>query len=267
MDHFVDERDYKLLDNDKYTFFVLGRIMGENCRVLLTDHERMILCHSEYPYPVWIWTPDDATEEEMDAIYNVISEEFPWSEGFTFNLKYDLAEYLIKRAKADGIDISISMNMFAYDCPNPIKPNSIVDGKIHECTMDDIDEIVGIYNHFAGETGIEKQSADDYRNKAEELVKNKNAFFWEDGAGKHVASCIYRPNGELASLGLVYTREEYRRRHYAENLVYLVTKRALEEGYMPMLYTNADYIASNACYEKLGYILRGKLCTVSASKE
>ena len=47
----------------------------------------------------------------------------------------------------------------------------------------------------------------------------------------------------------------------------LVTKRALEEGYMPMLYTNADYIASNACYEQLGYILRGKLCTVSASKE
>ena len=30
-----------------------------------------------------------------------------------------------------------------------------------------------------------------------------------------------------------------------------------------MLYTNADYAASNACYRKLGYVLRGKLCSVA----
>ena len=29
-----------------------------------------------------------------------------------------------------------------------------------------------------------------------------------------------------------------------------------------MLYTDADYKASNACYEKIGFILRGKLCTI-----
>lgn len=28
MDNFVDERDYKILENNKYTFFVLSRIMG-----------------------------------------------------------------------------------------------------------------------------------------------------------------------------------------------------------------------------------------------
>ena len=33
--------------------------------------------------------------------------------------------------------------------------------------------------------------------------------------------------------------------------------------YYEMLYTDADYAASNACYEKIGYILRGKLCTVT----
>ena len=34
-----------------------------------------------------------------------------------------------------------------------------------------------------------------------------------------------------------------------------------EEGYEPMLYTDADYVASNSCYEKIGYVIRGKLCT------
>ncbi len=264
MDTFVDERVFSLLENDKYTFFVLGRIMKGECRVLLSDHERRIICHSGNPYPVWIWTPDDVSVNEMEEIYMLAGREFPFDEGYSFNLKYELAEYLIKRAKEDGKDLSIRVNMFAYDCPRLIKPVDPVDGKIHECTMDDVDEIVGIYSKFARETGIDKQSPVDYRESAEYSVKNRNLFFWEDGSGRHVSSCSYRPNGNLASLGLVYTREEYRRKHYAEHLVYSVAKIAQGAGFVPMLYTDADYTASNACYEKLGFILRGKLCTIAS---
>ena len=61
----------------------------------------------------------------------------------------------------------------------------------------------------------------------------------------------------------MYTRPEYRRKHYAQNLVYQVTMLAKNAGFTPMLYTDADYAASNACYEKIGYVLRGRLCTLS----
>ena len=44
MDSYVDERDYKLLETDKYTFFVLKRIMGGDKKLLLTDHERLCKC-------------------------------------------------------------------------------------------------------------------------------------------------------------------------------------------------------------------------------
>lgn len=40
-----------------------------------------------------------------------------------------------------------------------------------------------------------------------------------------------------------------------------LTEAAIDAGYVPMLYTDADCTASNACYEKIGYVLRGKLCT------
>lgn len=52
MDHFVDDRDYKLLDHDKYTFFVLKRILGGECAIKLSDHEKLIFCFSGEPYPV-----------------------------------------------------------------------------------------------------------------------------------------------------------------------------------------------------------------------
>ena len=68
--------------------------------------------------------------------------------------------------------------------------------------------------------------------------------------------------GVFTSKDEVYTQKAHRRKHYAENLVYQVTKIVEDAGYTPMLYTNADYVASNACYEKIGYVLRGKLCTL-----
>ena len=262
MDSFVDERDYKLLENDKYTFFVLGRIMGGECDLLLTDHERLIICFTCNPYPIWIWTPDDVTDEEKEIAYALARENGLLTEGHTFNLKYDLANYFIRRSSEDAMEISIKTNMFAYDCPNPIEPHVRADGELHRCVAEDIVELVEFMDLFHRETGVDQDSLEAYRHKAEEAIRNGRHFFWKNADGRNVAVCNFGPNGDLAGVGMVYTREEYRRKHYAENLVYQVTQMARDAGYMPMLYTDADYAASNACYEKIGYVLKGKLCTI-----
>ena len=262
MDRFVDKRDYKLLENDRYTFFVLGRIMGGECDLLLTDHEKLIICFSCNPYPVWIWTPDEAAEEEKAKTYELVRENGLLTNGHTFNLKYELADYFINRASEDAAALSIKKNMFAYDCPNLIGPHIRVDGELHRCTLEDIEELTEFIELFHKETGIDQDSSEAYRRKAEEAIRSGNHFLWRNAEGRNVAVCCLRPNGGLASISLVYTREEYRRKHYAENLVYQVSKMAKDAGYMPMLYTDADYAASNACYEKIGYVLRGKLCTI-----
>ena len=54
MDGFADERDLKTLDGDRCLFFVLRRVIGGQCRLLLTDHERLIICLTDEPFPVWI---------------------------------------------------------------------------------------------------------------------------------------------------------------------------------------------------------------------
>ena len=262
MDSFVDERDYKLLENDKYTFFVLGRIMGGECDLLLTDHERLIICFTCNPYPVWIWTPDDVTDEEKEKAYALARENGLLTEGHTFNLKYELADYFIRRSSEDAMEISIKTNMFAYDCPTPIEPHVRADGELHRCVAEDIDELVEFMDLFHRETEVDQDSIEAYRHKAEEAIRNGRYFFWKNADGRNMAVCNFGPNGDLAGVGMVYTRKEHRRKHYAENLVYQVTQMARDAGYMPMLYTDADYAASNACYEKIGYILKGKLCTI-----
>lgn len=231
MDTFINEKDIELLNKDRYTFSVMKRIVNEKCALLLSDHERLVICFTGQPYPVWIWTPDGASEDEFERAYMAARENKVMDGDHRFNIKYELAEYFIKRAKKDGIDLKISTNLFAYDCPSPIVPSVTADGKLHQCTEDGI--------------------------------KTGTVYLWETTDGEFVASCNWHPANDMGSVGLVYTREEHRRKHYAEQIVYQVTKIVQDAGYMPMLYTDADYVASNACYEKIGYILRGKLCTIS----
>lgn len=265
MDNFIDERDYRLLESDKYTFFVLKQVMGGDVKLLLSDHERMIICYTGHPFPVWIWTPDDATEEEMEKVYQIAKDNDFFLGNINFNIKYDLAKYFIKRAADDGIKLMVLINMFAYDCYNPIEPKINSDGEIHRCEMEDLEDLVTFMDMFHKEIGIDQKDIQGYRMDAEEYIKSGNMYFWKNEAGKNVACCKYAPSGDSASINLVFTRPEFRRRHYADNLVYQVTMKAKEAGYVPMLYTNADYTASNACYKKIGYVLQGKLCTVGFS--
>ena len=262
MDNFVDERDFELLAQDKYTFSVLSRIIRGECEIRLTDHERMIICFTGQPYPVWIWTPDDASEDEYERAYELSKELNVMDGGHRFNIKYELAEYFMRRAKEDGLDLKITTNLFAYDCPSPIAPSSVVDGKIHQCTKEDFDIMVDFFDMFHEAVGIDKESRETYRTYAENDIGKGSLYVWETEDGEYASSCNWHPVQDMASIGLVYTRDEYRRRHYAEHLVYQVTKIAQDAGYLPMLYTDADYVASNACYEKIGYILRGKLGTI-----
>ena len=261
MDNFVDERDYKLLENDKYTFYVLSRIIGGKCELLLTDHEQLIICYSCHPYPVWIWTADGANENDMERAYRLAQEYSLLNGKHRFNLKYDLANYFIKRATDDNKKLSIFTNMFAYDCRKLIAPTP-TDGSIHLCCRKDIDELTNIIETFHNELKMDQADLNSYRLQAEEHINAGRTYFWKNNQGNNVASCYFTQNGNTASISLVFTRPEFRRKHYAENLVYQVTKIIMNEGLVPMLYTNADYIASNACYKKIGYILQGKLCTI-----
>lgn len=263
MEFSVDERDFALLRADPYTFEVLSRILRTPCEWVLTDHERLILCHSAALYPVWAWTPDGAAEETRERALSLLMTYRPLDKGFRWNMKYELAEYCISKARAQGIPAGVAMNLLAYDCPSPRKPEHAADGSLFVCTERDVPEAAGLIGRFfhtidgkAPEEAVMMENAAAY-------IAQRGFFLWKNAAGETVACCSVKRNGALASIGSVYTIPAFRRRHYAENLVYCVTCGLLEQGFRPMLYTDADYIASNACYEKIGYVCRGKLCTVA----
>lgn len=265
MDSFVNQKDFEHLNRDNYTFEVLSKILKGECDLIRSNHDNLILCHSESHYPVWIWTPDNATDEAKENAWKLVCELRPLANGYRYNLKYELAEYFIKRAAGEGVSAGILMNMFVYDCPSPIVPDTVSDGGIYCCTTDDEEEAAAIIPHFYMETGEAKPSYQYCLGKVRNYIAAKGFFFWKNINGKTVACGSYKLNGKYALISNVYTFPDERRRHYAQNLVYQISLKVSEMGYIPMLYTNADYPASNACYVKIGYIQRGKLCTLAST--
>ena len=263
MDDFVNEKDFELLTQDRYTFAVLDRILRGHCALVRSDHARMILCHSDTPYPVWLWTADGLSQAEKEAARSLAEANRPLSQGYRFNMKYELAEYFIEKARQNGLNAGISMQLYAYGCPSPLQPEHPADGAMYRCTMEDAEEAAALLPFFFTEIGETPPTPERCLERATAFIAKQAFFFWKNALGKTVACCSYHVNQGLASLGSVYTLPEERRKHYAQHLVYEVTKTVLEMGLTPMLYTDANYPASNACYEGIGYRLRGRLCTVA----
>ena len=180
MDSFVNESDFGLLARDRYTFSVLDRILRGNCDLVLTDHRSLILCHSEPPYPVWIWTPDRCPEDAMARAWELACRYRPLQSGYRFNMKYELADFFINKAGEKGLTLAGTTNLFAYDCPDPVAPESTTDGELFQCTTKDLDELVDFYDMFHNAVGIDKQSREQYRIQAEEGIKAGTVFFLEE---------------------------------------------------------------------------------------
>lgn len=262
MDRYADKRDDQALERDKFAFSVLRRCLHRHCELILSDHERVILCYTGEPYPVWIWTADDMDERELALVYDMTAAHSLLDGAHSFNLKRGLASYFIRRSASEGRAMSVSMNLQAYACMAPVSPEKKADGAPRRCTIDDLETLVDFIDRFHAATGVDVTDRERYRRDALSIIASGYAYLWQNADGVPVASCKYGPNEELASVNLVYTRPEYRRRHYAQNLVYHVTKTAKDAGFIPVLYTDADYAASNACYQKVGFELRGELCTI-----
>jgi len=266
MDKFFNEEDYRLLDKDIFTFQVLQRIMPGNCKLKLTDHKNFILCYSTPPFPVWIWTVDDIDEDIKELIWAAMKQYDLLNNDISFNVKYEFAEYLEDKAQEENLKLKIITNMLAYECRNPIEPHVLAEGKVYRCSLDDLEEYTQIKKAFHDAIKLDQKDDEGYRNDAKSELESVPVFFWKNTDGETVAACDVRIDGEMACVGQVYTPPQHRRKHYAENVVYYATKEAYEKGFIPTLYTNADYAASNKCYQKVGFEIRGSLCMVGFDK-
>ena len=251
-----DARDLPLIEGEPAAFSVLHKILAQPCEKIVTDHARLILCHSARPYPVWVFTAADADAAELERAWQVVRAEFPPEAGFSYNVRDALAEIAMR----EGLRATMRLN--AYACAQAVEPARKPKGYFGAAMMSEAALCARWIGRFREECGLGQADLAKDREEAERIIGARRFFLWRDAQGVPCAMCGVRQDGRDATLTHVYTDPDRRRQGYAASLTYGVTHAILAQQMRAMLYADADYAPSNACYRGIGYRLEGTICTV-----
>ena len=133
---------------------------------------------------------------------------------------------------------------------------------MHAAKPEDLDVAAAFVLAMHRDTREGDQTPEGCRAIAQQRIEQTRLFLWKDESGTPCAMCGVRPDGKRTGLALVYTPPEKRRQGYAASLVHDVTQAILAQHRLPVIYTDADYPPSNACYAQIGYMRCGSLETV-----
>ncbi len=271
MDVYVD-RSYPegrtLLERDKLSYAVLDSVLGGDVKKIITDHKRLIIAHTAKVFPTWIWAPDDVTEQELEQIYQTISAEFDPICEYRFNTKYEIADYLINRLKRDNKgDWNITVNIAAYECHEAKAPEKEVDGYLEQMNSSQLELAARMIEEASIAIGDRVFTHEESEQAAKEQLERRVLYIWRNKEGKAVAFCDRNVDNNYVKVSQCYTLSEERGKGYAAQMIYELCKDIIEDGQVPMLYADADYVSSNRCYQKIGFECRGKIATIGVNME
>ena len=252
----------RLPDVDASLFSMLGRILRTPCETILTDGGRLVMALSARPFPVWVYLPDDATDAELERCWQAMRAEFPPEQGDSFNMKAAHAAYMKRRAQEEGLTLRTTRRLRAHTCTALRPPHKRPGRCMYAAKPADLDAASDFVLAMHRDVRDGDQTAEGCRAIAARFIEKTRLFLWKDEAGAPCAMCGVAEDGQRMSLSLVYTPPEKRRQGYAASLVHDVTRAILAQQKLPVLYTDADYAPSNACYAQVGYVCCGALETV-----
>lgn len=254
---FKDEEYIK----EKYMFSVIEENLLLDTMFLISDSESFIAGRSEENRPVWIWTKSDISKEKLELIKEVIGY-FVVQGNKKFTVKKDVYDYF-KDTNFNLINYNDYFEMGALECHKTILPKKC-DGKIDRPVQEELDVLARYWYDDCREMNkTEEITMDEAYEHMRELIGTDSFCIWRNDNGKIVSMLKYRISNGLVKLNHVYTPSEERRKGYAANLVYVVTKEMLEKSLQPLLYTDYNYIPSNKSYMNVGYIQTGVLVNFS----
>lgn len=252
-----------LLEDDRAAFTVLGHILtgklGAPSKVV-SDQSRLILAYTCPPYPGWVWIPTDADEGEKSRAWALLRQELPPEKGFCCNVRGELAAYIM--GTPEGRALRVHRRLNTYSCDRAAAPRKAAEGEFRAVGPEMLALAAAWSQAMSEEENLDLRPLAAHTEEIDEFIRNKRLFMWMTPQGEPAAMCAVTTEEGLGCVSRVYTAPEHRRRGYAAQLVYGVTKALNAQGMQAALYADANYLPSNACYQQIGYQKRGELCTI-----
>lgn len=250
---------------DKYKFNIILKNLASPTLELYSDEESYVICRGKKGLPTWIWTRDNLDQAKIEEIEKLINMYLTDADKDKFTCKKELYDLLAVRG-FKNLNPDDYFEMGFLICHHTKKPKES-DGFIsvpHEEDRQTLEKYW--YDDTREMNGSDPITMEQAQNDVEEFLKSGRFFVFRNQDGKIVSMAYYSLSEEQAKIGHVYTPPEERGKGYAANLIYEMTNELLNRGYVPLLYTDYNYIASNKAYQNAGYEDGGILINFSCTR-
>lgn len=246
-------------ENDKILFNLFYLILNSESAFWITDDECYIIGQTNEHLPMWIWVKENAGADALAEIEKVIEERLELNHKLSVTADEKIIRPILNRiAERKKVHYSSMVPMVVYRCDkitNTKKANGhiIFSNESHKEILEKF--ITGMV------WDLEKRPMNEGEAEgfAEGVSGSPDLYLWEDEGQVVSMSMVAHRTEEFARINTVYTDSSQRGKGYAGMLVGEVTQKILDEGRIPMLYTEQDNICSNATYRRIGYVVCGEL--------
>lgn len=251
---------------DKYKFGLILKNLSSPDLELYSDEKNYIICRGAKNLPTWIWTKENFDSSKILEIEELIKMFLTDADKDKFICKKELYNLLVER-NFESLNLDDYFEMGFLICNKTMKPKEC-DGILSLPTDADKDILTKYwYDDNQEMNGVGTISIEKAKEEVEELLKLGKFFILRNKEGRIVSMASYSLTDKQAKISHVYTPIEERKKGYAANLIYLITNDILLKGYVPILYTDYNYIPSNKAYINAGYEDAGILINFSCSKQ
>lgn len=241
----------KFIDSieEQSRFALLYQITNGECE-METDNDSYFMAQTKVGYPVWLWTKNNISKNKIIEVQEKMENFIIDNDKVKFTCKKEFYD-ILKRENFKLLTDDY-FEMGSYFCKSTIKPMK-AKGEFCLATKKDIDILVNYHIWDNKEINNIDISKNDAIKHIAELIEKKIFYVWRDENNKIVSTAVLKTNLQFARINHVYTPVEERCKGYAKNLIYVLTNKALDEGFVPVLYTDYNYPASNKAYRAVGY--------------
>ena len=251
---------------DKYKFYLISLNLKSESVMLYSDEENYVICRGAVGLPTWIWTKDNFDISKLDEIKTVINLYLTDADKDKFTCKKELYDLLVNTGY-DYLNSDDYFEMGTLFCRETKQPKKC-DGYITTPILEEKAILVKYWYDDSQEmNGVSPISMEQAEVDVQKMLDSNKFYIWKNRENKIVCMANYSEVDGQVKLSHVYTPIDERGKGYAANLIYRMTNDLLQQGLVPLFYTDYNYIPSNKAYINDGYEETGILINFSCSKQ
>lgn len=254
-DTFLENSDFQ---KEKYKYNLLYKMLLSKDKLFYSNQE-YVLGRSSNKTPTWVWTKDNLSYEKVLEVEELLRKYY-LSEETSLTCKKELYEYL----KRD-FNVRDYFEMGFLVC-HKLKDVKLSDGYMDRPNYSDKTLLAKYWQNSCKEQDNLDLTYEECLEEVSNWLNSDTFYVWRNKLGKVVSMANYSVVSNMAKVSHVYTPDEERCKGYCTSLVYELTKKLLEKGLVPLLYTNYNYKPSNHTYKKVGYESEGYLVNFKVRK-